>query len=197
MENSDLSKDFWEKRYQNNTTGWDLGEASTPIVTYLEQIENKDIKILIPGCGNAHEAEWAIQHGFKNIHILDFAASAITNFKKRLPQFNTDCLHQEDFFLHEGKYDLIIEQTFFCAIDPSLRRKYALKMHSLLNKGGKLMGVLFNTDFVSGPPFGGNKEEYLNYFNDLFDIKHFEVCYNSIKPREKNELFILLEKKLT
>lgn len=195
METNDLSKDFWENRYQNNTTGWDLGEASTPIVSYLKQVDNKALKILIPGCGNAHEAEWGIQHGFNNIHVLDFATSAINNFKKRLPQFNTDQLHQEDFFLHEGEYDLIIEQTFFCAIDPSLRRKYALKMHSLLTDHGKLMGVLFNTDFVSGPPFGGNKLEYLNYFSDLFDIKHFDECYNSIKPRANNELFILLEKK--
>ncbi len=191
----ELNKDFWEQKYQENKTGWDLGKASTPIITYLEQIDNKEISILIPGCGNGHEAEWAHQHGFKNVHVLDFADSAIKNFKKRYPNFDSNHLHQEDFFEHNGKYDLIIEQTFFCAIDPSLRKKYAEKMQSLLNENGKLAGVLFNTDFEGGPPFGGNKEEYKKYFSPYFLFKYFENCYNSIKPRASSELFIVLKRK--
>ena len=106
----ELNKDFWEQKYQEKKTGWDLGKASTPIITYLEQLENKDLSILIPGCGNGHEAEWAHQHGFNNVHVLDFADSAIKNFKKRYPKFNPNNLHQEDFFEHQGRYDIIIEQ---------------------------------------------------------------------------------------
>jgi thiopurine S-methyltransferase len=68
-------------------------------------------------------------------------------------------------------------------------------MHDMLNDGGKLVGLLFDRDFQDGPPFGGNKEEYLNYFSPLFNIKIFEKCYNSIEPRMGSELFIILEKK--
>lgn len=189
-----LNDQYWEKRYQENNTGWDIGAASTPIVTYLNSLENKELKILIPGSGNAHEAFWAHQNGFKNIHVLDYARSAIQNFKQKNPTFNPNHLHQEDFFEHTGEYDLIIEQTFFCAIDPSLRKKYAEKMYSLLNENGVLMGLLFDTDFENGPPFGGNKEEYIEYFSSLFTPLHFEKCYNSIKPREGKELFIELKK---
>ena len=191
----ELNKDFWEQKYQANTTGWDLGKPSTPIISYLEQLTNKNISILIPGCGNGHEAEWAIKNGFTNVHVLDIAPSAIANFKKRYPNFNTENLHTADFFEHIGNYDLIIEQTFFCAIDPILRKKYAEKMQSLLNENGKLVGLLFNTEFETGPPFGGSKEEYKKYFSPYFLFKYFENCYNSVKPRASTELFMLLKRK--
>lgn len=190
----ELNDQFWENRYQENNTAWDIGYASTPIVEYLNSLKNKDLKILIPGCGNGHEAEWAHKNGFSNVHILDFAASAIENFKKRYPDFNIDYLHKADFFEHQEKYDLIIEQTFFCAIDPSLRKKYAHKMHELLNENGILMGLLFDTQFPVSPPFGGNKEEYYLYFSSLFEYLRFEKCTNSIPARSGRELFIELKK---
>ena len=70
-------------------------------------------------------------------------------------------------------------------------------MHELLYDNGKLVGVLFDDDKLSmeHPPFRGNKEEYLTYFNPFFNIKTYEKCYNSIKPRENRELFIVLKKK--
>lgn len=192
----DLDSNYWEKRYLESNTGWDLGTASGPIVDYLKSIENKNIDILIPGCGNGHEAEWAHKQGFKSVHVLDFAETAINNFKNRYPDFPKEQIHQEDFFLHQGNYDLILEQTFFCAIDRNLRSKYAHKMFELLRPNGKLAGVMFGVEFQSGPPFGGNKEEYNGYFSSLFDILHMDDCYNSIKPRMGNELFVEFKRKL-
>ena len=43
----DLSANAWENRYLNNDIGWDLGEVSTPLKEYFDQLENKEIKILI------------------------------------------------------------------------------------------------------------------------------------------------------
>jgi hypothetical protein len=100
-----------------------------------------------------------------------------------------------DFFSHSGSYDLILEQTFFCALEPSLRPKYAQKMFSMLKPGGKLQGLLFNFSLTEvGPPFGGSIAEYIDYFSPLFKINQIEPCHNSIKPRMGNELFIDLEK---
>ncbi len=99
-----------------------------------------------------------------------------------------------DFFQYEGPFDLILEQTFFCALSPALRKDYALKMHELLTPGGKLAGVLFDKDFGGGPPFGGYAEEYRALFEPLFRIRTLAPCYNSIPPRAGTEVFILLEK---
>ena len=54
---------FWNERYSTNQTGWDLKGPSTPLKEYIDQITNKNIKILIPGCGNAYEAEYLLEKG--------------------------------------------------------------------------------------------------------------------------------------
>lgn len=191
-----FDKDYWQQRWDKAETGWDIGYASTPITEYIDQVENKDLKILIPGCGNAYEGEYLLNRGFENTFLIDIAPGAFTNLKKRFPAFPDENLILGDFFEHNEKYDLIIEQTFFCALSPILRRKYAEKMNSLLNKNGKLVGLLFNEPlFENHPPFGGSRDEYLPYFEDLFNLLHFEKAYNSIKPRANRELFIELERK--
>ena len=191
-----LSDDFWNNRYKTNDFGWDIGDVSDPLKKYIEQVNNKELKILIPGAGNAYEAEFLFKLGFKNVYVLDFAEAPLKNIKKRLPEFPNHQLIQQDFFAHKGQYDLIIEQTFFCAIDPILRSKYVQQMHELLAPNGKLVGLMFNDALnADKPPFGGNKEEYQKLFEDTFDIKKMEPCYNSIKPREGRELFVMIQHK--
>ncbi len=191
-----LDKNYWTKRYKENDASWDLGDVSSPLKEYFDQLTNKNIFILIPGAGNAYEAEYLFNKGFKNITIIDLSDQPLQSIKKRIPNFPENNLIQGDFFEHQQQYDLIVEQTFFCAIDPSLRKKYAEKMYQLLKENGKLVGVLFN-DVLNAdkPPFGGNKEEYISYFKSYFNFKVFDVCYNSIKPRANRELFINFEKK--
>ena len=191
-----LDSNAWNQRYISNNTGWDIGYISTPIKEYIDQITNKNIKILIPGCGNAYEAEYLYKNGFKNIFLVDFSKKALDNFKKRIKDFPKENLICQDFFDIDGKYDLIIEQTFFCAIAKELRPVYAKKVHSLLSKNGKLVGLLFNAPmYEDHPPFGGTKDEYKTYFQSFFDFKVFKPCINSISARSGKELFINLTKK--
>jgi thiopurine S-methyltransferase len=68
-------------------------------------------------------------------------------------------------------------------------------MYELLSKNGKLVGLLFDKNFESSPPFGGNQKDYQTLFSNYFNLRTFEKCYNSILPRKNNELFIILEKK--
>ncbi len=185
-----LNQEYWETRWQNGETGWDIGEASSPISDYFLQVENKDLKILIPGCGNAHEAELLLQEGFKNITLLDISPKACELIAQKFSHHEVEVVC-EDFFEHQGKYDIIVEQTFFCALDPELRKKYVEKMHELLGEGGKITGVMFNKDFGNPfPPFGGNAEEYKLLFEDKFEIKTLEPCKNSIQPRQNAEVFV-------
>lgn len=195
MGNNILDSNFWAERYNTGEMGWDTGSITTPLKEYIDGLKTKDLTILIPGGGNSYEAEYLTNIGFEQVHLVDWAKAPLDNLKQRVPNFPDEHLIQADLFDHTGQYDLIIEQTFFCAIDPELRSKYAKKMHSLLKPGGKLVGLLFQFPLESGPPFGGSKEEYLGYFDRLFHIEHMEDCYNSIKPRAGKELFIELIKK--
>ncbi|MEM1120798.1 MAG: methyltransferase domain-containing protein [Bacteroidota bacterium] len=187
-------KAFWTKRYEANQTGWDIGYPSTPLKAYIDQLSNKDLKILIPGAGNAYEAEYLFQQGFKNTYVLDISEYPLRALKQRVPAFPINQLLLGNFFEHVGKYDLILEQTFFCSFEPTIenRQLYAQKMADLLVEGGKLVGVWFDIPLVkdvSKRPFGGTKVEYLGYLSPYFQVQIFEPCYNSIKPRMGNELF--------
>src|SRR5690606_3583897 len=108
-----LDKSFWQDRWKNAETGWDIGYPSTPLVDYFEKLDNKDLKILIPCCGNAYEGEYLIKKGFKNTFLIDIAPLAFENLKKRFPDFPDENLILGDFFELEASYDLIVEQTFF------------------------------------------------------------------------------------
>jgi len=185
---------YWQSRYENNQAGWDLGTASDPIVEYVNQLPNKDLSILIPGCGNAHEAEYLFKIGFKNVFVVDLVALPLENLKKRVPEFPDLQLIHGDFFELSQQFDLILEQTLFCAIDPKFRAQFIQKVHQLLKPSGKFVGLLFNRDFEIGPPFGGNKEEYMAYFSPYFQEIEMENCYNSVLPRKGTELFFIAKK---
>lgn len=191
-----LNKNYWEDKYKQGDLKWDIGYISTPLREYFDQLTNKNKYILIPGSGNAYEAEYLHNLGFINTYVLDWSKGAIKSFKNRYPQFPCENIIQGNFFEHNGKYDLIIEQTFFCAIEPILRAEYARKVSELLNTGGKLVGLLFNVELNKDkPPYGGFKSEYVKYFEPYFDFNNFETAYNSIIPRQGRELFINLTKK--
>jgi SAM-dependent methyltransferase len=188
-----LDADYWSTRYQQQQTGWDIGYGSTPLVEYLQTITDKTIDILIPGCGNAYEADWLLQHGFEHVTLLDISPVLTAVLKERFKGQPINIV-TDDFFHHQQQYDLILEQTFFCALDPALRERYVEHMHKRLLPGGKFVGVLFNRHFEGGPPFGGTKEEYELLFSKLLHIKKMELCTNSIPPRKGSELFFIAEK---
>ncbi|GGW80726.1 class I SAM-dependent methyltransferase [Salegentibacter mishustinae] len=194
--NRSFSNEFWSLRYEQNQTGWDIGEISRPLKAYIDQLEDKDLKILIPGAGNAYEAEYLFKQGFKNVYVADISKKPLQNLIARVPTFPKNQLLNINFFEIEDKFDLILEQTFFCALPIDSRKDYAQKTAELLKQNALLSGLLFSFPLTEdGPPFGGSKEEYLTYFSPYFEIEILETSYNSIKPRQGNELFFKFRKK--
>ena len=190
-----LNKEYWENRYKSATTNWDIGEISTPLKAYIDQLKNKTVRILIPGAGNGYELDYLIENGFQNVFVIDYAKHPLDAILKRNKSLEKHVI-LDDFFNHNGSYDLIIEQTFFCALQPILRPNYVAKMHNLLSEKGKISGLLLNFPLTEeGPPFGGSVEEYVNLFSNRFSIKTLDLAYNSIKPRANKELFFTFEKK--
>lgn len=185
---------YWDERYQNNQTGWDMHQVSPPLKTYIDSLENKQINILIPGCGNAYEAEYLLESGFENVSLIDISATLTDRLKRKFRNKKIN-IFNENFFNHSGQYDLILEQTFFCALNPGLRKDYVDQCENLLCKDGRIAGVLFNMEMKKpGPPFTASNEEYEELFSKKFSFNIFEPCTNSIKPRLGNELFFEFQK---
>lgn len=190
-----LDETFWDNRYQTNDTGWDLGGISPPIKAYIDQLNDTSIKILIPGGGNSYEAEYLYNKGFHNVFVVDISKTALNNIKSRVPTFPENQLLHQDFFDLDMQFDLVFEQTFFCAINPLLRSQYVSKMTNLLSINGKVVGLLFNVPLYSDrPPFGGSKAEYIKTFKPSFDILTMEEAHNSHETRLGRELFFKLKK---
>ncbi|GAB3837735.1 methyltransferase domain-containing protein [Hymenobacter jeollabukensis] len=198
MSESNFDAAYWAARYATGQDPWDAGRITEPLRAYFAQLGPPDQRrILIPGAGRAYEAEYLHQAGWPNVFVADFAAEPLQALQQRVPGFPAAHLLQADFFQLTGSFDLLVEQTFFCALDPSLRPVYARKCAELLRPGGKLVGLLFDGPVGpgDGPPFGGTRAEYRQLFEPYFEFLHFEPAYNSIKPRQGRELFISLQRK--
>ena len=194
MEN--LDKAYWEERYQLADTPWDTGAITPPLKKFIDQLNDQEIRILIPGAGRAHEADYLIKNGFQNTFICDWSEKAIAEFQRNHPKFPEDQLLIQDFFQIDQKFDLILEQTFFCALPPSQRTAYSEKTAALLQYEGIVAGLLFAHEFpFTGPPFGGTEAEYRQLFSPNFHIIEMQISPDSIQPRLGNELFFRMKKK--
>ena len=189
-----LNKEYWDERYRTGQTGWDIGSISPPLKAFFDTLPDKNIRILIPGGGNSYEAVYLMENGFKDVTVVDISEVVCQQLteKHALQGLKVVC---GDFFEHRGTYDLIVEQTFFCALTPALRPDYLQKMSDLLANEGRLIGLLFNREFVGGPPFGGSEAEY----RTLFQKADFQITVdlnpNSIPPRQGSELFFVAAKR--
>src|SRR4051812_29301614 len=103
-----LNEKYWTDRYLKTETGWDTGAVTTPLKTYFDQLPDKSIRILIPGAGNAYEAEYLLNAGFQNVFVCDLSPLPLQNLKKRCPGIPEENLLLGDFFeLNNIYFDLI------------------------------------------------------------------------------------------
>ena len=187
---------FWNNRWQTNETGWDMKQVSPPLKYFIDDIADKTTAILIPGCGNAYEVSYLLEKGFTNVTLIDISSHLVDTLRKKLEGRPIQIIHG-NFFEHQGSYDSILEQTFFCALDPAYRKNYVQHACELLNAGGRLAGVLFNANygFQDHPPYLGSEVEYRHLFEPCFKIIKLELCTISIPPRLGNELLVEFQKK--
>ena len=103
-----LNKTFWEHRYEHQQTGWDLGEVSPPLKGYIDHLQDTSLRILIPGCGNGHEALYLQSKGFQHITVLDIAEPPLAALKEKSGENGRITTVNADFFEHNGTYYLIL-----------------------------------------------------------------------------------------
>ncbi|MGB0837959.1 MAG: SAM-dependent methyltransferase [Flavobacteriaceae bacterium] len=194
---SHLNQSYWDERYESNNTPWTLNCVS-PAITEFLRVKNpsKEAKILIPGAGLSPDAHYLYSNGFKNVFVLDLSKTSIEQFISNYPEFPKDQIIHENFFEHHDQYDLIFEQTFFCALPLSINPKYPAKVTELLQPKGILFGLFFLGDLSQGgPPYLQEKGFYSDLFSPLFKFIKLELFNKSITPRKDKELFFIFEKK--
>ena len=198
MDEKDYKCEDWQRHYEENDLGWDLGQVAPPFVKLWQEEKLPLGKVLVPGCGRGHEVVFLAENGF-DVTAIDFSSGAVTYLKNALKKRNLEgrILHQDFFSLdesHEGVYDLVLEQTFFCAISPKQRRDYVLNVSRILKPGGILVGLFYHTDEQGGPPYNTTREDIEMHFSKKFKIQELDKTSLSAEQRKDKEWLGILKK---
>ncbi len=198
-ENTGYSRDDWQKHYEEDDLRWDLGEPAPPFVRWSGEQPQPPGRAVVPGCGQGHEVILLAAQGWE-VTAVDFAPGAILRLSKRLAaEGHSACLLNQDFFTldpsHDGRYDLLLEQTFFCAIRPDERPLYVDTASRLLKTGGQLVGLFYETGEAGGPPFNTSRRDILDHFSGRFEIGVLEKTPHSAQQRQGKEWFARMVKK--
>ena len=142
---------------------FDVGSASATLLGCLSRgsyAGRTGMRALVPGCGRAYDALALVAHGFDEVVALDLAPTAVQSARAFLAASEdagaarVTCV-EGDFFEHAGTYDFIWDCTFLCALDPSVRMRWAERTRTLLAPDGVLAACVFPIapNKVGGPPF--------------------------------------------
>jgi SAM-dependent methyltransferase len=199
MTEKEYTREDWQGHYESNDLGWDLGQVAPPFVKLWEEEKLPVGKALVPGCGRGHEVIFLAENGFE-VTAIDFSMGAVTYLERALEERSLSgrVLHQDFFGLdnsHDGIYDLVLEQTFFCAIAPRQRQDYVLNVMRILKPGGMLVGLFYQTDKEGGPPFNTTREDIEVSFAKNFKIQELDKTPLSAEQRKDKEWLGILKKK--
>ncbi|MBC8312308.1 MAG: methyltransferase domain-containing protein [Candidatus Marinimicrobia bacterium] len=192
--------EYWENSYKSGEMGWDVG-CPTPIFTNWINAQTNPLSICILGAGNGWDALHFAEKGHR-VTAVDFAESAVLNMKASAEKrgLKLDIIHADIFDLDKlftNTFDIILEYTCFCAIDPAQRDDYIRIVNHLLNPSGKFVGLLFPIDKElndDGPPYGVDINTTLESFAKYFTLVKKEMPTLSIERRKGREIFVILKK---
>ena len=114
---------FWDVRFEADFTPWDQGGVPHCLIDYVG-CEPLPLRVLIPGCGAAHEVRFFCENKWP-VKAIDFSPAAVARARKVLGHLGSS-VEQGDFFAPSSaveKFDVIYERAFLCALSAHARRK--------------------------------------------------------------------------
>ncbi|MFZ6182350.1 methyltransferase domain-containing protein [Nannocystis pusilla] len=188
---------FWDPLFAADAGGWELGRAAPPLVAWFSEHVPKGMQALVPGCGRGHEARLlaALE---ATVTAIDLAPTAIAQAQAMTPAGLAITFAVQDLFARIGQppaFDLVVEHTCFCAIDPARRDDYVTAVADSLLPGGMLVGLFYAHGRPGGPPFTTDRAEVERRFAPRFAIEQLEVAHGSTLIRHRQELFAVMRRR--
>ena len=193
------SREDWERHYEEKDLRWDLDEVAPPFEHLWKERNILPCKAIVPGCGAGHEVIFLAKKGF-NVTAVDYTYGAIKLIESAFEKnnYSGEVLRQDFFKLdceYNEKFELILEHTFFCAINPNMRQAYVETTKRILKAGGYLIGLFYETNEDGGPPFNTHQKDIEKYFSDSFMIESLSKTSHSAEQRREKEWLAVLKKK--
>ena len=160
---------MWESMWGAGLKPGQAFDVGAPSQTLLGELKRMPAvtpgqAALVPGCGRAYDALALARKGFERVVAIDLSTTACAAAQEFLAQSGDERASAVevvcgDFFAHAGSYDLVWDVTFLCALDPSVRQRWAEQQRRLLQPDGRLLTCVFPiVDKVGGPPFAMSVE---------------------------------------
>lgn len=196
--NSELDKkwstqSYWQARFENADTPWQLEDVSPVVTEALDLLVAQGVPLtgltaLSPGCGTGLDALECARRGL-DVVAVDWSHTAVVDLRSRYNALKealggtVQVLEGDLFAVQPIAVDLVVEHTFFCAIDPSSRVRYVQKLLEWVKPGGYVVGNFFIveesealrlpnlslTQEGMGPPFAATASEILSLFSENFE----------------------------
>ena len=181
-------KEFWEHRYQQNETHWNIGKEHPllpKLVSVLERLTPalKGGTVLVPGAGHGHCAAFWANSGYPTT-AADFAPSAIKEAKKLYGKAPNLRIQQQDIFQPQNQtYAIIYDRAMLCALPPQRRQDYCNAISSLIRSGGVFALISFlDIRREGGPPWQINVMELHRLLAPNFSLMYAEdITYEKKK----------------
>lgn len=187
--------DYWEAAYRERRDGWELGAASPPIARALAEMQARG-RAVVFGAGRGHEARAAAARGWEVVGV-DFAEAARAEAVRLTPpEFASRITWRvADIFAlaktDAEKFDLLIEHTSFCAIDPARRGEWMRVARAVLRPNATLLGLFYTHPREGGPPYGATHETVLAALEGAhLRVDRTEVPNDSVERRRGDELLV-------
>jgi SAM-dependent methyltransferase len=169
--------DYWRGRYRAGDAPWDLGG---PCPVFVELLASPRApprgRTAFPGCGKGHDVRLFLEHGYDAVGF-DFAVEPEGVPFERLDVFRLGARHP-------GRFDVIVEYTCYCAIDPARRAEYAASLRAALRPGGVLVALLFPVEArEGGPPFSVTEDEIRTVLGRGLRLDRLETPKSSVPAR--------------
>lgn len=186
---------FWDQRFEQQTTPWDLGEPHPAIDPTLLQLKLQKSRFVNFGCGLGHDAHFIAKKGHL-VQAIDFSPVAIENAQKLYPKPAHLQWRVDDVFnLKEPvKADVIFEHTLFCAIPPARRKDLVRVWKQSLEDRGYLLGIFFVNPKRYGPPYGCSEWELRELLEPHFRLMYWKRWEVSPSHRRGTELVVFAQK---
>jgi SAM-dependent methyltransferase len=146
--------DFWDVRFRGGVTPWDAGGVPPAFERWLAEQPGR-LRVLVPGCGSAHEVRLLHERGHEVVAI-DFSEAALEAAARALGPLAT-LARKADFFAFAEErppFDLVYERAFLCALPRRVWPAWGKRVAQLVRPGGRLAGFFYLGENERGPPFG-------------------------------------------
>jgi SAM-dependent methyltransferase len=189
---------FWNDLYCSEKAGWELNQPHGVLPAFVPKLKLSRSRVLVLGAGSGNDAAWFAQQGHI-VTAVDFSHEAIARAKQKYGHLENLRFVQADVLQlphsMDGQFDLVVEHTCYCAIDPTQRNELVRAWRRCLSDSGRLLGIFFVFEKREGPPFGGSEWEVRERLKKGFRPLYWFRWRQSGPARLGTELVVFAEKR--